>query len=89
MIMKGEERFHYQKKNAKNDNPGPSSYNNESAFNFATKARGRIQIGKDKRVSFCDAKLKRAKEPGPGGHDTSIKKLDLLSLSPSLSRKRF
>ena len=88
MIMKGEERFHYQKKCAKNDNPGPSSYNNESAFNFATKSRGMVQIGKDKRVSFCDGNNKSPKL-GPGSHQLDIKKLDLISLSPSLSRKRF
>ena len=42
------------KKQAKTDDPGPTSYNNTAAHSFAYDNRGKMQIGKTDRVSFAE-----------------------------------
>jgi hypothetical protein len=47
-----------------------------------------MQVGKDKRVSFIEKEQKKSISPGPAKHTYGNKALNMLSLSPSMSRKR-
>lgn len=47
-----------------------------------------MQLGKDKRVCFADEVSKKNLSPGPAKHSYENKALNMISLSPNISRKR-
>ena len=76
----------------KTADPGPTSYDIAGSHKFAHGARsmfaGKEAIGKGKRVSFCVQQAETNISPGPAKHVYSIKTLEKLSLSPTVSRRR-
>ena len=84
MIHKGGDRFEKEKELS----PSPTSYNTLSSFQFTASPRGKLILGKDKRVSFVDSLPKMNISPGPAKHSFEPKVLNKLTMSPSLSRKR-
>jgi hypothetical protein len=84
VIHKYGDRFEKEKELS----PSPNSYNTLSSFNFTSSPRGKLVLGKDKRVSFVDSSPKMNISPGPAKHSFEAKVLNKLTMSPSLSRKR-
>jgi hypothetical protein len=72
----------------KTDKPSPTSYNTQTSFFFATKPRGNMVIGKSKRTSVIEETNKLKVSPGPSIHNPNIRAVEMLSRSPSFSRKR-
>ena len=94
MLKNGEGRFGVEKKGGgmtveKTDAPGPTSYDIATAHEKANAFRGKNVIDKSKRIMFCERVAKQNISPGPGKHQTHIKQLDKITLSPlASSRKR-
>lgn len=71
---------------AKKRSPSPTEYNTLKSFDYVTKSRGMMGIGKEKRESPVDKEIKRSISPGPAKHTTDIKVLNMLSHSNSHKR---
>ena len=93
-LQAGEGRFGIEKNGKgagveKKDDPGPTSYDVAGAHEKANAFRGKNVIDKSKRIMFCERVAKQNISPGPGKHQTHIKQLDKITLSPlASSRKR-